>query len=65
MKTLIKNLIVIFWGAILGLVLGYIGSQLESMTTNYTLAATLGADVACLGANCISFMTFHANPEHQ
>ena len=46
MKTIFKNLMVLFWGAILGMVLGYIGSQLEGLTADFQLCAVLGAVVA-------------------
>lgn len=64
MKTIFKNLIVIFWGAILGMVLGYIGSQLETLQANFELCAILGAVVALVASNGWTFITTHANPEH-
>lgn len=63
MKTIFKNLMVLFWGAILGMVLGYIGSQLEGLTADFQLCAVLGAVLALVAANVWTFMTVHANPE--
>lgn len=64
MKVLFKNLIVAFWGAILGMVLGYIGGQLETLNVDFTLSAILGVVVSLIAANAWTYMTTHANPEH-
>lgn len=62
MKLLIQNLMAIVWGAIFGLVLAYIGGQLESASANFPMAAILGAIVAFVFTNGITWMTSHADP---
>lgn len=62
MKLLMQNLMTLVWGAIFGLVLAYIGSQLENASANFTVAAILGAGVALIFTNCVSWMTGHADP---
>lgn len=52
----------LFWGCIYGLVFGYIASQLEQATVNYTTVAVLGAILAVIFVNVITAITSHANP---
>ena len=62
MKLVIQNVMAVFWGAIFGVVVGYIAGQLESATTNFTTAAILGGVVALIFVNVMSWMTSHADP---
>lgn len=63
MRTLGKEIMVIIWSFILGDVLGYIASQLESCTVNYMTCGIVAVIVALLATNCISLISKQANPE--
>ncbi|HIX35944.1 MAG TPA: YjzD family protein [Candidatus Limosilactobacillus merdigallinarum] len=65
MKYVSGSIVAIIWGAILGAILGYIGGQLESATINYGTAAIIGAIIAFVAANCLYFITSHANPDRK
>lgn len=65
MKYVSGSIVAIIWGAILGVILGYIGGQLESSTMNYGTAAIVGAVVGFVATNCLFFITSHANPERK
>ncbi|KRL92978.1 YjzD family protein [Limosilactobacillus equigenerosi] len=62
MRFVWKNFIALFWGAIYGLVFGYIASQLEQTSVDYTTCAVLGAVLALIFVNVITYITSHANP---
>lgn len=55
----------IIWGGILGMLLGYIGSQLEITSINFTHAAIIGAIFAVIATNCLYTITSKANPARQ
>lgn len=63
MKYVSATIIAAIWGACLGVVLGYIGGQLELMPISYSTAAILGVVVAVIGTNCIYLISSHANPD--
>ncbi len=54
----------IVWGAILGMILGYIGGQLETSTVNFGHAAIIGAVFAVIAVNCVYAITTKANPNN-
>lgn len=62
MKRLVASIMAIVWGAILGMLLGYIGGQLEASTIGYGNAAIIGAVFAVIITNCVYSITVHANP---
>ena len=65
MRFFWKNVMALFWGFIYGLVFGYIASQLEQTTVNYTTVAVLGAILAVIFVNVITAITSHANPSRK
>ncbi|KRN58846.1 DUF2929 family protein [Limosilactobacillus secaliphilus] len=65
MKYVSGSIVAVIWGAILGVILGYVGGQLESSTMNYGTAALIGAVVALIATNCLFFITTHANPDRK
>lgn len=62
MRTLSKNIVAAFWALILGEVLAYITSQLESMTPNYTLVGVIAIIMGLIAINCVDYITASANP---
>lgn len=62
MRILTKNIVAAFWALILGEVLAYITSQLESMTPNYTVVAVVAVIMGLIVVNCVDHITATANP---
>ncbi len=62
MKVLTKNIVAAIWAVILGEVLAYITSQLESMTPNYTIVAVVAVIMGLIVVNCVDYITASANP---
>ncbi len=65
MKKLMGSIMAIIWGGILGMLLGYIGSQLEATSINFLHAAITGAIFAVIATNCVYAITTKANPTRQ
>ena len=65
MKKLMGSIMAIIWGGILGMLLGYIGSQLEATSINFLHASITGAIFAVIATNCVYAITTKANPTRQ
>ncbi|HJF53914.1 MAG TPA: YjzD family protein [Limosilactobacillus coleohominis] len=65
MKKIMGSIMAIIWGGILGMLLGYIGSQLEATSINFLHAAITGAVFAVIATNCVYAITTKANPARQ
>lgn len=63
-KRLIGSIVAIIWGAILGMLLAYIGGQLQAATIGFGKAAIIGAIFAVVSANVMYSITVKANPNH-
>lgn len=64
-KRIIGSIMAIIWGGILGMLLGYIGGQLEAASISFPNAAIMGAVFAVFAANIIYTITDKANPRRQ
>ncbi len=62
MNFLSKNIVAGIWALILGEVLAYITSQLESMTPDYTLVGWCSVIMGLIVINCVDKITADANP---
>ena len=62
MNFLSKNIVAGIWALILGEVLAYITSQLESMTPDYTLVGWCSVIMGVVVINCVDKITADANP---
>ncbi|WP_441794616.1 YjzD family protein [Limosilactobacillus reuteri] len=62
MNFLLKNIVAGIWALILGEVLAYITSQLESMTPDYTLVGWCSVIMGLVVINCVDKITANANP---
>ncbi|WP_295731595.1 DUF2929 family protein [uncultured Limosilactobacillus sp.] len=65
MKKIMGSIMAIIWGGILGMLLGYIGSQLEATSLNFSHAAIIGAIFAVIATNCLYAITTKANPSRK
>lgn len=62
MKRIVASVMAIIWGGILGMLLAYIGGQLEASSIAFSNAAIIGAIFAVIITNCVYTITTHANP---
>lgn len=62
MKIIVSTIMSIIWGGIFGMLLGYIGGQLELASVSFSTAAILGAVFAVIATNAIYYITKNANP---
>ena len=65
MKKLMGSIMAIIWGGILGMLLGYIGSQLEATSIIFLHAAITGAVLAVIATYCVYAISTKANPARQ
>lgn len=61
-KRIVGSIMAIIWGGILGMLLGYIGGQLEAAPISFSKAAIIGAIFAVFAANIVYSITSKANP---
>ena len=64
-RRIVGSIMAIIWGGILGMLLGYIGGQLEAAPISFLNAAIIGAVFAVLAANIVYTITDKANPRRQ